>query len=242
MKPKIYFTSDWHIGHQNVLKFDERPFASLDEMHEALIRNFNKIVPKHGITYFLGDSGLCSHGLLKGVITRLNGIKVKVRGNHDGGMYSLYNAGFDVVTDKAQISIGKDIVTMTHCPLIGTFREDTTGMRNSDGTDNWHGESRHANHFSINDFGQYHLHGHIHARGINKNNKPVQTWNQFDVSVCGNNYKPVSLSAVEAWIQRSKKGELDWTKSLTKTIGMCDCGTPYNENGVCETYLKSVKS
>lgn len=203
MKPKIYFTSDWHIGHQNVLKFDERPFSNLEEMHEALIKNFNKYVPKHGITYFLGDMGLCSGGLLREVITQLNGTKILVRGNHDGNIYSMYNAGFDVVIDKAQMTVGKNILTMTHCPLKGVFREDTTGMRGSDGTENWHGENRHENRFSIEDFGQFHLHGHIHAGPAN--GKPVIDGRQMDVGVMGNNYKPVSMSQVESWIAKYKE-------------------------------------
>lgn len=200
MKPKLYFTSDWHIGHKNVLKFDQRPFENLDEMHETLIKNFNKMVPNHGITYFLGDMGLCTHGLLKTVIDQLNGIKVLVRGNHDGGMYSMYNAGFDVVTDKAQITIGKNIITMTHCPLKGVFREDTTNMRGAKEGENWHKEHRHKDRYSIEDFGQFHLHGHIHAGPAN--GKPVLDGRQMDVGVPGNNYKPVTLSQVESWIAK----------------------------------------
>ena len=204
MRPKIYFTSDWHIGHNNVLKFDERPFRDLDHMHETLVKNFNYYVPKHGITYFLGDMGLCSNGLLKSVIDQLNGTKILVRGNHDGNTYSMYNAGFDVVTDKAQITVGKEIVTMTHCPLYGVFREDTTGMRNATPGENWHKESKHKHRFSIEDFGQFHLHGHIHARG-KANGKAIVDGRQMDVGVPGNNYKPVTLSDVESFIAKYKK-------------------------------------
>lgn len=200
MKPKLYFTSDWHIGHKNVLKFDQRPFKDLDEMHEKLVKNFNKYVPKHGITYFLGDMGLCSHGLLKSVIDQLNGTKILVRGNHDGNMYSMYNAGFDVVLDKAQIMIGKNIVTMTHCPLKGVFREDTTGMRGCKEGENWHKESRHKNRYSIEDFGQFHLHGHIHAGPAN--GKKIIDGRQMDVGVPGNNYMPVTISQIESWISK----------------------------------------
>lgn len=203
MKRKLYWTSDWHVGHANCLKFDERPFDDLDEMHEKLVKNFNRFVPTHGITYFLGDMGLCSNGLLKSVIERLNGTKVLVRGNHDGKMDSMYNAGFDVVVEKAQITLGKDIITMSHCPLYGVFREDTTGMRGCDGTENWHKEHKHKDTFSFPDFGQYHLHGHIHSR--KGNGKLIKDGRQFDVGVPGNNYRPVSLSDVQSWIHQHKK-------------------------------------
>jgi calcineurin-like phosphoesterase family protein len=200
MRKKIYVTSDWHIGHANVLKFDQRPFKDLDEMHETLVKNFNHAVPKHGVTYFLGDMGLCSNGLLKSVISRLNGTKVLVRGNHDGGVNSMYEAGFDVVIDKAQLKVSKYIITLSHCPLVGVFREDTTGMHGCDGTENWHKERNHQNRYSFPDFGQFHLHGHVHARGEKVNKKKIKDGRQWDVGVMGNNYKPVRWEEIESWV------------------------------------------
>lgn len=217
MKPKIYFTSDWHIGHYNVLKFDNRPFKDLDDMHETLVSNFNKYVPKHGITYFLGDMGLCSGGLLKTIIDQLNGTKILVRGNHDGNVYSMYNAGFNIVIDKAQTTIGSNILTMTHCPLKGVFREDISGMKGTveGSTENWHKELKHKNRFSIEDFGQFHLHGHIHARG-KENGKKIIDGRQMDVGVPGNDYKPVPISTIESWINTTLKKENNLDPEETK--------------------------
>ena len=192
------------------------------------------MVPKHGITYFLGDMGLASNDLLRSVITKLNGTKIIVRGNHDGNMYSMYNAGFDVVVDKAQIPIGKYIVTMTHCPLKGVFREDVTGMRNCDPNDNWHKESQHKNKFSIEDFGQFHLHGHTHARGMKANGKPVKDGRQWDVSVCGNKYKPVPINAVEAWIADYNKNKATHNLKIdSDKLNLCDCGNTWDMDGIC---------
>jgi len=47
-----FFTSDWHINHFNSIKFDNRPFQSLHEMHEKLISNFNKQVPETALHTF----------------------------------------------------------------------------------------------------------------------------------------------------------------------------------------------
>lgn len=87
----IFFTSDLHIGHSNVIKFDNRPFASVKEMNEELIRRWNKKVKPGDLTYCLGDmfwKGDCDfiHSTLK----RLNGSIILIKGNHDRW---LHNAG-----------------------------------------------------------------------------------------------------------------------------------------------------
>ena len=83
MRKQIFFTSDWHIGHENCLKFDNRPFRDLAHMHSELIKNFNKQVPKDGLTYFLGDIFLGSSEEAKTVLSQLNGTKILIVGNHD---------------------------------------------------------------------------------------------------------------------------------------------------------------
>lgn len=206
MRKKIYFTSDWHVGHENVLKFDQRPFKNLEEMHEELIKRFNHFVPKHGLIYFAGDMGWNHNGLLKSVIDRLNGTKVLVRGNHDGNFNAMYSAGFDVVIDKAQLVIQNSIVTITHCPLQGIFREDVSGMSGALPNENWHKETKHKNKYSINDFGQFHLHGHIHAR--KGNGKKVIDGRQMDIGVAAWDYRPVRFEEVESWICKYKKDNL----------------------------------
>ena len=140
MKPNVFLTSDWHIGHENCLKFDSRPFNNLDHMHRVLINNYNASVKDGDVCYFLGDIGVSSTEKTKEVISQLNGTKVLVLGNHDGGVNAMYSCGFDVVIYSASIVVAKEIVTMSHCPLPGLFREDTTGMKGAVPGENWHGE------------------------------------------------------------------------------------------------------
>lgn len=52
---KTFFTADWHLGHENVIKFCERPFANADEMDSAIIDETNKLVGKHDRLIMLGD-------------------------------------------------------------------------------------------------------------------------------------------------------------------------------------------
>lgn len=204
MNKQIFFTADWHIGHENSIKFDNRPYKNLDDMHRNLIINYNKQVPADGICYFLGD--VITHGseLSRSVISQLNGTKILIRGNHDKGIEACYNAGFDVVLNSGSLTISKELVTMTHCPLRGLFREDTTGMAGGVPGENWHGEHRHPD-FSIQDFGQFHLHGHIHSPNGSKSQKILGR--QFDVGLPANKYRPVHISAIESWIQLTKNLE-----------------------------------
>jgi len=202
-----FFTSDWHLGHEQVLIFDKRPFRDLEHMHKVLVNNYNSTVPKDSVCFFLGDMGFGNVSFLKPIIEQLNGTKVLILGNHDANVNSFYRAGFDVVTYSASLIIAGKLVTMSHCPLRGVFREDVSGMKNSNSTENWHGESRPGHkRFSLPDYGQYHLHGHIHSDNIVK--KRILD-RQFDVGVRANNYRPVSKSQIESWVAKHKNGSLD---------------------------------
>lgn len=112
----IFFTSDLHIGHKNSIKFDNRPFDDLDHMHRVLINNYNAIVPENGICYFLGDIGMCSIDLLKDFVSKLNGTKVCILGNHDGNVNRMYNIGFDAVLHSATLYIAGE--RELHCHTV----------------------------------------------------------------------------------------------------------------------------
>lgn len=199
-----FFTSDFHIGHSKSIEFDNRPFRDLDHMHQVLVNNYNAIVPEDGICYHLGDVGMGDFDSIKKVLDQLNGTKVCVLGNHDGNVNRMYRLGFDVVLYSATLYIAGEKVTLSHCPLRGVFREDVTEMKNNKGDVNWHGESRHDK-FSVENEGQFHLHGHLHSS--KEKGKLVKDGKQWDIGVVGNNYRPVSISAVESWISKYKQKE-----------------------------------
>lgn len=197
----VFFTSDWHVGHEKAIKFDKRPFVSLDHMHEILIKRYNSVVPESGVCYFLGDMSNRTKDL-RAVMSRLNGTKVLVLGNHDKGINTMYNCGFDVVINSATIYIHKERVTMSHCPLMGVYREDVTNMKgtNLDVLENWYGESRETHQrCTVTNEGQFHLHGHIHSHKDKSQSKKI-LGKQYDIGVTANNYTPVSISQIESWI------------------------------------------
>ena len=202
---KVFFTSDWHIGHENSIKFDKRPFSDLSHMHRVLINNYNASVKENDICYFLGDIGVSNTFNTTEVISKLNGTKILILGNHDKGYNAMLNAGFDLVMNGATLIIANEIVTLTHCPLPGITRENTEGMRGAQLGEHWHGEKRHKEFMTVNN-GQYHLHGHIHSPNGGKSTKTLDK--QYDVGVVANNYRPVSISQIESWISLHKQGRI----------------------------------
>lgn len=194
-----FFTSDWHVGHEKALTYDEAPFTDLEGKHETLIKRYNACVPDKGICYFLGDMGNKTEDMHK-VITRLQGTKVLLLGNHDKGMNTMYNVGFDAVMYSATIYIGDHRITMSHCPLLGIKREDTSLFAHNGIIENWHGETREKHRRSaLQDEGQFHLHGHTHCRKGKAQSQKILD-RQYDVGCMGNNYTPVSLSTIESWV------------------------------------------
>ena len=82
----IYFTSDLHFGHSNIMKFHPcfRPFSSVEAMDSALIRHWNERVNPCDTVYNIGD--LSFHKDMQtniSIFSKLNGKHVLVLGNHD---------------------------------------------------------------------------------------------------------------------------------------------------------------
>lgn len=81
---KIFFTADTHFGHENVIQFDKRPFASVEEMDAELIKKWNNKVGKGDLVYVLGDmiwKSLTNYA--EPLIKSLNGQIILIKGNHD---------------------------------------------------------------------------------------------------------------------------------------------------------------
>ncbi|MEM9701635.1 MAG: metallophosphoesterase, partial [Planctomycetota bacterium] len=80
---QIFFTSDTHFGHANVIKNCDRPFADVGEMDEALIANWNAVVGPKDVVYHLGDFAFRAKRKPREYLARLNGTVHLVKGNHD---------------------------------------------------------------------------------------------------------------------------------------------------------------
>lgn len=86
--PAVFLVSDTHFGHAGVCRFMRndgvtklRPFEDPAEMDEFMVKAWNERVGKNDKVYHLGDVVINRKSL--GIMRRLNGDKVLIRGNHD---------------------------------------------------------------------------------------------------------------------------------------------------------------
>lgn len=81
----IWFTSDEHYGHRNIIKYCDRPFADVDEMDKTLISNHNSVVRQDDMVIHAGDFTLMRkrEDVQKKYVRHLNGKHVFLMGSHD---------------------------------------------------------------------------------------------------------------------------------------------------------------
>lgn len=165
----IYVISDTHFNHKNIIQYENRPFASISEMNDTLIKNWNSVIKPEDTVIHLGDIGLGKESSLRCIVPSLNGHKILIKGNHDGKSKNFYlECGFEEVCGtKLEIIDGVEVF-FSHCPE----------SRPGDGS-----------HYDI------HLYGHVHSKGKD-DDFPTIARNGACMCVERWEYKPVLLSEV----------------------------------------------
>lgn len=158
----IFFTADTHFGHTNIIKYCKRPFDSVEEHDEVLIKNWNSRVGKGDDVYHLGDFAFGSQKRVKEIVSRLNGRIFLLRGNHDKPINGDVVNSFVWVKDYHEMKTDEfRKVCLFHYPMR-TWR------------------SKH--------YGSVHLHGHCHGNLNHYGEKNifdvgVDCWDYAPVSV-----------------------------------------------------------
>lgn len=179
----IFFTSDTHFSHANIMKYCNRPWSNVEDMNETLINNWNKVVNKDSIIFHLGDFAWGNNWMP--ILNQLNGRKILILGNHDlknKDSNALKN-GFEYVCQQLYINVEHRKVILNHCPLLcygGTYRQDDDKV--------------------------YQLFGHVHSGPYSDksldNERLLNLFpTQYDVGVDNNNFTPVSWKEVNTKIQ-----------------------------------------
>ena len=163
-----YYISDLHLFHNRILEKFNRPFSSVEEMHEVIINNWKNKVKDDDTVYILGDVGMYHAREIGNILNNLPGRKILVTGNHDFKNIhsSSYKKTFAKITSYLEIEDNGRNVVLFHYPI-----------------EDWNGKYREY----------YHLHGHIH----NNEDSLSQKERQFNVSAEVVDYTPVSLDELE---------------------------------------------
>jgi len=122
----IYFTSDNHFNHDNIIRFCNRPFEDTSHMNEEMILRWNSRVQPEDTVYFLGDFAFGDKSQIPIILGRLNGSKHLIYGNHDdlkhhplGSVFDLKanNANWKSIQEQLFVEIDGKIVWMAHIPF-----------------------------------------------------------------------------------------------------------------------------
>ena len=183
-KDKLFFTSDTHFGHTNIIKYCDRPFKDQYEMNQQLVDNWNSVVPEDGIVFHLGDFAL---GLdtksTQHVINSLNGKIHLIIGNHEKcalakeyivSLWESVNDVTEIEVEDDEITYGKQHIIMCHYPMI-----------------TWNASHR----------GSWQLFGHVHG-GLSNKGVIQHPTASMDVGVDCHNYFPISYQQVKEQITK----------------------------------------
>lgn len=188
MSKNIFFISDTHFGHANMITFVNydgtrmRPFNSVEECDELMIENWNKIVKSNDTIYVLGDVAYsCKKEYIDSILVRLNGQKKLIAGNHDTWSTQWYLKHFKYVRGCMAL----DNFYLSHTPI------------HSDSKGRW----------------KLNIHGHIHGQTVMKH-KPITDIygypdeelipDPFYYNVCADykyRYAPVSFEEIKEYYQ-----------------------------------------
>jgi calcineurin-like phosphoesterase family protein len=179
---KIYYSADFHLCHDNIIKHTNRPFQDVDEMNTTLISNWNSVVKSTDEVYYLGDCYVKNPQYAGKLFQQLNGKIYLIKGNHDKtrDINKYFNNRFEWIKDYAEMEY---VFENTHYHLV-------------------------MMHFPIWSWNRrfhkaFHLHGHCHFKDplFNEFDKNGLS---MDVGVDGNNFTPISIEDVITKINTKK--------------------------------------
>jgi calcineurin-like phosphoesterase family protein len=172
----IYFTADPHFNHSNIIELNKRPFVNIDQMNNKIIQNWNSCVTPDDEIYILGDFMFNGSGNeANNFLSRLNGIKYLIKGNHDEKYLKdemFYEDNFEWVKDYYVLYYNKIKIVMFHYPIL-----------------EWDGYYKDA----------IHLHGHVHnCSKYPDQQKRVKLLGKkaINVGVDVNNFFPIIIEKV----------------------------------------------
>lgn len=164
-----FYSSDQHFGHANIIKYCQRPFADLDDMHEQLVKRWNERVTDDDEVMILGDLVLGNWNASLPYLLKLKGRKILLPGNHDDPWPPRTRAEHWARRFESEAGIQVlPLHRVRNWPLAaGTEHMQRVDLAHfpyrDDHPDNDFRDTRHLEHWPSDD-GRWLLHGHIHER------------------------------------------------------------------------------
>lgn len=171
MSNDIFFTSDTHFGHENIIKYSQRPFADVGSMNEAMINNWNSVCSDKSIVYHLGDFLFGDEKDMDELYKRLKFQSlIVIRGNHEKPFIRWFfnRKPRNVILQPSshhEIRIDDISITLNHYAMKV---------------------------WNKSHFGAYHLYGHTHGTLPDDPNS-----RSFDVGVDCHNFTPISFQQMK---------------------------------------------
>ena len=164
----ILYTADLHFGHTNVIRFDHRPFADVDEMDRILIELWNGRVQSDDTVYIVGDLCYRSAKPAEWYLKKLKGHKVLILGNHDAPILNNPEAHkyLEGMEQMLQIRDEDKLIQMCHYPIA-----------------EWNSYFK----------GSWHIYGHVHNRRNETYEIMKKKKRALNAGCMINNYIPVSF-------------------------------------------------
>ena len=167
----VYFTSDWHLWHTNIIKYAKRPFENASDMNKTILDNFFDTVIRGSTVYFLGDFAFGSasrHQEIRGILKDIDDhCKFHViLGNHDHRIQGLLVEECESVAPLKEIKIGSQKITLCHYPMHSF---------NGSHHNNWQ------------------LYGHHH-----RDTNTIIPGKRYNVCLEANYYRPISFEELHA--------------------------------------------
>ena len=169
----LFFTSDTHFDHKNILKYCNRPWETVEEMNQGLIDNWNSVVGPDDTVFHLGDVTFGGNTNLIEYVSQLNGHIILIKGNHDKKLQqTICDKLFDYSCQQLRLNIEGYTVILNHYPFL-CFVEDIQ------------------------------LFGHIHSGPTSISDDVEKFFcygdhdRLLDVGVDNNSYKPVSWEQIK---------------------------------------------
>lgn len=158
----LWFSSDQHYGHKNIIGYSGRPFSSIEEHDRELILRWNAKVSDADTAYVLGDISFRKDVQTAEILRQLNGKKFLIPGNHDtpGRVGDLSQDNIFVLEKLVHFTTAPAVeLVLCHYPI-----ESWKSMR----------------------FGAIHLHGHSHGKSTKRPGRfdvGVDCWDYAPVSL-----------------------------------------------------------